>query len=116
MLSPAVIAAARPGSAPRQDDTTAPKPADATAAPDGAAGPGTTAAASDASASQAGRPAIRPRKDWGSAAPPSGTLRAIDNQLLVVHHTEAPGKAYEPSAVPGLIEGIYAFHLSLIHI
>ncbi|MGB3159321.1 MAG: hypothetical protein WBB09_17225, partial [Candidatus Microthrix parvicella] len=26
MLSPAVIAAARPGSAPRQDDTTAPKP------------------------------------------------------------------------------------------
>lgn len=61
----------------------------------------------------AGRSARHPpsqRLGLGCAA--SGTLRAIDNQLLVVHHTEAPGKAYEPSAVPGLIEGIYAFHTS----
>ncbi len=72
---------------------------------------GTTAAKPDAGgAATAGRPAIRPRADWGSESPPNGTLRIIDDDLLIVHHTDAPEGAYQPSEVPTLIQAIFNFH------
>ncbi|MEZ5383449.1 MAG: N-acetylmuramoyl-L-alanine amidase [Microthrixaceae bacterium] len=97
----ALAAAARRG--PTQDD---PDPAPPASPPDA------DATSTTAPSGSAVRPAIRPRDDWGSSAKPGGTLRAIDNQLLVVHHTESPEGAYEPSEVAALIEGIYAFHTS----
>mgnify|MGYP003407537570 FL=1 len=73
----------------------------------------TTVANPDADAKATpGRPAIRPRADWGSESPPNGTLRIIDDDLLIVHHTDAPEGAYQPSEVPTLIQAIFNFQTS----
>lgn len=112
-ISPVALGAASQRRSPAQDDTSTTgttAPLESTA-PSGEAGTTTEA---PGTSKVDGRPTIRPREDWGSDAPPGGdgVLSAIDNKLLVVHHTEAPEGAYEPSEVPGLIEGIYAFHTS----
>jgi hypothetical protein len=63
----------------------------------------TTVANPDADAKATpGRPAIRPRADWGSESPPNGTLRIIDDDLLIVT-TPAPEGASSPAEVPTLI-------------
>ncbi|MEZ5373811.1 MAG: N-acetylmuramoyl-L-alanine amidase [Microthrixaceae bacterium] len=109
-FSPVALGAAGHGRTPSQDD----EPPAGTPPDDGTDATTTTAAEAETTDAAAGRPAIRPREDWGSEAPPGGdgVLRTVDTKLLVIHHTEAPEGAYEPSEVAGLIEGIHAFHTS----
>lgn len=60
-------------------------------------------------------PRIRPRAEWaGTSCPVAGPLPVEgpgDVRFLLVHHTDEPGNAYAQADVPGLLRGMYGYHV-----
>ena len=60
-------------------------------------------------------PRIRPRSHWaGTICPVKGRLpvEAPGNvKFLLVHHTYVPGNVYAQSQVPGMLRGMYRYHV-----
>ncbi len=69
----------------------------------------TTAGLGGPAAAAATTPQIRRRAEWASA-PPTGPLTVEEDvRFVLVHHTAGPD-GYRPEQVPGILDGIRAFH------
>ena len=60
-------------------------------------------------------PRIAPRSAWaGTSCPVQGALAVEgpgDVRFLLVHHTDVPGNDYAQADVPGLLRGMYRYHV-----
>jgi hypothetical protein len=52
---------------------------------------------------------VHPRSDWGAKFAAKGALDAETPRFLLVHHTVS-SNTYSKEAVPGVIQGFFAFH------